>query len=65
MGFIEADGDTDDGNEELANQHAESTPDEQWSTAEPLHSIEGDRGRAHIDKRKDQGDQELIVDGAS
>ncbi len=65
MGVIEADRNTNDGDEELANQHTESTPDEQWSTTKLLHSVEGDGSRAHVDKREDQGDQEGIVYGAS
>ena len=62
--MVEADSDTNDGDEELADQHAESTPNEQWSTAKLLNSVEGDRGRADIDQGEDQGDQEGVVDSA-
>ena len=44
VGVVEADGDTDDGDEELADQHAEGTPDEKRTATEALDGVEGDRG---------------------
>jgi hypothetical protein len=65
VSVVEADCDTDDGDQELADQHAQCTPDQEWATAELLDSVEGDRGRAYIDQGEDQGDQEGVADGTS
>lgn len=65
MGVVESDGDTDDGNEELADQHAKSTPDEERTTSKLLNSVERERGRAHVDESKDQRDQEGVADSSS
>lgn len=65
MGVVESDGDTDDGDEELADQHTESAPDEERTTSELLNGIEGERGRAHVDEGEDQRDQEGVADGSS
>lgn len=43
------DGDTDDGDEELADGHAGGAPDEERATTEALDGVEGDRGRDDID----------------
>jgi hypothetical protein len=51
---------TDD---ELADDHAESTPDEDGAAAETLNGPEGDGGRAHVDNGEDHGDQEGVLDG--
>ena len=64
-GLVETDGDTNDGNEELADQHAKSTPDEQRTTTPLLNGVEGDGGGADVDEGEDQGDQECVADGAS
>ena len=64
VGLVEADGNTDDGDEELADQHTEGTPDKEWTTAELLNGVEGDWSRAHVDQGEDQGNQEDVVDGA-
>lgn len=65
ISLVESNGDTNDGNEELADQHAEGTPDEQWTTTKLLNSVERDWSRAHVDQREDQGDQEGVGDGTS
>jgi hypothetical protein len=65
VSVIEADCDTDDGDEELADQHAQCTPDQEWATTELLNSVEGDRRRAHIDQGEDERDQECVADGTS
>lgn len=64
VGVVEANGNTDNGNQELADQHAESTPDQERATTEPLDSPEGDRGGADVDEGEDQRDQEDVVNGA-
>jgi hypothetical protein len=51
---------TDD---ELADDHAESTPDKDSAAAETLNGPEGDGGRAHVDNGEDHGDQEGVLDG--
>lgn len=56
--------DTDDCDDELANQHAESAPDEQRATAEPLNGIEGDWSGADIDESGDERNEEGVLDGA-
>ena len=65
MGVVEADRNTNDGYKELADQHTKSTPDEQWSAAELLNSVERDGCRADVDEGEDQGDQESVVDRTS
>lgn len=55
-------GGTDDGGDELADQHAESTPDEEGTTTELLDGVEGDGGGADVDKGGDEGDQEGVRD---
>lgn len=62
MSVVEADSDADDGNQELADQHAESTVDEERSSTELLNRVEGDRGRANVDEGEDQRDQEDVAD---
>ena len=65
MGVVEADSDTNDGDEELADQHAQSTIKEDCSATELLDGVEGDRSRADIDQGEDQGNQEGVGDGTS
>ena len=62
---VEADGHTNDGDEELADQHAESTPNEERTTTPLLNGVEGDGSGADVDEGEDQGDQEGVADGAS
>ena len=64
-GLVESNSDTNDGNEELADQHAKGTPDEQRTTTPLLNGVEGDRGGADVDKGEDHRDQEGVADGAS
>lgn len=63
VGVVEADCHTNDGDEELADQHAESTPNEEWTTTELLDRVEGDGCGAHVDQSEDQRDQEGVGDG--
>jgi hypothetical protein len=64
-GVVEADGDTNDGDKELADQHAKGTPDEQRTATPLLNGVEGDRGGADVDEGEDQRDQEGVADGTS
>ena len=61
---VEADCNTNDGDEELTDQHTQSTPDQERSTTKLLNGVEGDGGRADVDQSEDQGDQERVADGA-
>ncbi len=61
---VETDGDTNDGDEELADEHTEGTPNEERSTTESFDGVEGDGGGADVDEGEDQGDQEGVRDGA-
>lgn len=60
---VRADG-ADDGDDELADQHAEGAPDEQRPAAEALHGVERDGRRARVDERRDERDEEGVLDGA-
>ena len=54
----------DDGDNELADEHSESAPDEQRTTTELLNGPEGDRGRADVDEGRDERDEERVGDGS-
>lgn len=64
-GFVESNGNTDDGDEELADEHPESSVDEERATTESLDSVEGDRGGADVDDGEDHGDEERVGDSTS
>jgi len=64
VGLIESDSNTDDGNEELADQHAESTPEEKRTATNTLHSVERDGSRADVDESEDKRDNEGVADSA-
>ena len=64
-GLVETNGNTDDGDKELADQHAKSAVQQKCATAELLHTVEGERSGADVDQGEDQGDQEGVGDGAS
>lgn len=63
-GSVGAGDSSDDGNDELADNHAKSTPDEQRSSSNLLHRPEGDGGGADVDEGGDEGDQEGVVDSS-
>ena len=65
VGLVEADSDTDSGNDELTNKHTESTKDENGTTTEALDGPEGQRGRQNVNQSEDHGDKERVVDSAS
>lgn len=63
VGVVEADSDTDDGDDELANKHTKGTNEEDGSTTESLNSPERQRSGADVDESEDQRDEEDVVDG--
>lgn len=65
VSVVEADGDTDDGDEELADKHTEGTNEEDASATESLNSPEGEGSRADVDEGEDEGDEEDVVDSTS
>jgi len=64
-GLVESDSDTDDGNEELTDEHTESSVDEERATTETFDSVERDGGGADVDDGEDHGDEEGVGDGTS
>lgn len=64
MGVVEADSDTNDGDKELTDQHAQGTVDEDRPTSESLNCVERDGSGAYVDEGEDQGNKEYIADGA-
>ena len=64
MGVVESDSYTNDGAEELADQHTEGSPNKKRATTELLNGVEGDWGGADVDQGKDQGDQKGVLDGS-
>lgn len=65
VGLVETNGDTDGGNDELADKHTEGTNDENSTTTEALDSPERQRGRQNVNQSENHGDKERVVDGAS
>lgn len=59
------DGDANDSDNELADQHAESTPDEQSATAEALDGPEGERRGPDVDDRERERRHKDVLNGAS
>ena len=57
-------GDTDDGHDKLADNHAESTPQEERTTTNLLNGVERDGGGEDVDDGSDHGEQEGVLDGA-
>lgn len=65
MSVVEADGDTDNGDQELADQHAESTPEENRTTAESLDCPERQGRGANVDQGENERDKKSVVNGSS
>ncbi|KFZ18290.1 hypothetical protein V502_04170 [Pseudogymnoascus sp. VKM F-4520 (FW-2644)] len=59
-----ASGDTDDTDDELRDDHAHGTDDENTATAEALDDPEGERGAQDVDEGGHEGDEEGVVDRA-
>jgi hypothetical protein len=57
-------GDTNGTNNELCDDHANGTTNQQGTTAKSLNGPERDGGREHVDESSDQGDQEGVLDRA-
>lgn len=62
VSVVETNSDTNDGDQELADQHSKGAPDEKRPASKPLNGIERDRSRADVDEREDKGDQEGVAD---
>jgi len=62
VSVVETDGNTNDGDKELADHHTAGTPDEERTTTDLLHGVERDRSGADVDKGEDEGDQEGVAD---
>ena len=54
---------TNYGNNELANQHSESTINEECATTKFLNGVERDGGATDVDERGDHVDQERVANG--
>lgn len=56
-------GNTDDGDDELTDNHAQGTPQEQGTTANLLNGVEGDGSGADVDDGGDHAQEEGVLDG--
>lgn len=65
VGVVESDGDTDDGDEELADKHTSSTDEEDAAAAESLDGPEGERSGEDVDDGEDNRDEEGVLDSTS
>lgn len=54
-------GGTHDGDDEFANAHRDSAPEQQAATSEFLDHVEGSRGSRHIDNVHDGRNQEGVL----
>lgn len=63
VGVLAIDG-TDDGDNELTDDHAQSTPEEQGAATELLDGVEGDGGGQDVDDGSDHAQQEGVLDCA-
>jgi hypothetical protein len=57
-------GNADDADNELADKHAHSAPDENCTTAISLNDIERNGSRADVDESGDETDEEGIFDSS-
>jgi hypothetical protein len=56
--------DTRNSNDELADYHAEGSPEEEWATTNFLHGVERDGGGEDVDDGGNHTNEEWIADGA-
>jgi hypothetical protein len=63
VGVVEADSDTNDGDEELADKHTQGTDEEDRSATESLNSPERQGSGADVDEGEDERDEEDVVNG--
>lgn len=61
---VETSSDTDNGDEELADQHAERADKQDRAATELFDSIEGQRSGQNVDDGEDHGGEEDVLDGA-
>lgn len=62
VGLVETDGDTDNGDDELTDEHTESTEDEKRTTTVLLNSVERKRSGEDVDEGEDERHQESVAD---
>lgn len=62
MFTLTACGDADDADDKFADQHAESTPDENCAATHTFNDVEGNGSGAHIDEGSDETNEEGILD---
>ena len=59
-----AGGNTNDSHNELHNDHSRASDDEDLAATEAFDGPKGDGGRADVDKGRDEGDEERVIDRA-
>ena len=62
--LVVGEGGSDSADDELTDDHAESTPDEDGAATEALNGVEGDRGGDDVHDGEDHGHEEGVVDRA-
>jgi len=60
--FVESDRNADNGDDELAEEHASSAPKEDGAAAKSLHSPERQRCRQDVDEGEDERHEERVLD---
>ena len=63
MFLLATSGNTNDGNNELADQHAKGTIEENRAAAPFLNGVERDGSREDVDDGENHGDEERVGDG--
>jgi len=61
--LVESNGDTNDGNQELTDQHTTSTNDQKRTTTKLLYSVEREWSRSDVDSSEDHGNDEWVGNG--
>ena len=62
---LDRDGNTNDGDDELANGHASSTDEEEGTTTELLNTPHTRQSHEHIDNASSDGNQEGVADAGA
>lgn len=65
VGVVESNSDTNDGAEELADQHTSRSVEKDCASTPFLDRVERDGSGADVDQSEDEGDQEGVADGTS
>lgn len=63
VSVVETDGNTDDGDDELADKHTEGTDEKDAAATESLNGPEGQRSGEDVDEGEDERDEESVGDG--